>query len=89
MSMVNQQVQRVRLGYFMRLFLILPFLLGVLSPVAANAGNWVYMAKGENEMRRKEVGITKKECFKIKREEQKKARKNKYKLSHNKCFSTK
>ena len=67
--------------------LILPFLLGVLSPVAANAGDWVYMARGENEMLRKEVGITKKECFKLKREEQNKAKKSKYKLSYNKCFS--
>ena len=85
----NQQVLRLRQTYLMRRLLILPLLLGVLSPVTANAGDWVYMARGENEMRRKEVGITKKECFKIKREEQKKARKNKYKLSYNKCFSTK
>ena len=73
----------------MKRFLLLTLTAGFLSPIAANAGDWVYMAKGENEMRRKEVGITKKECFKIKREEQKKARKNKYKLSYNKCFSTK
>ena len=73
----------------MKRFLLLALTAGFLSPTAANAGDWVYMAKGENEMRRKEVGITKKECFKIKREEQKKARKNKYKLSYNKCFSTK
>ncbi len=69
--------------------LILPFLFGVLSPVAANAGDWVYLARSESDiMQRKEVGITKKECFKIKREEQKKAKKINYKLSHNKCFST-
>ena len=73
----------------MNRFLLLALTAGLLSPIAANAGDWVYMARGENEMRRKEVGITKKECFKIKREEQKKARKNKYKLSYNKCFSTK
>ena len=89
MSSVNKQVLCFRLAYLMRNLLILPFLLGVLSPVATNAGDWVYMVRGENEMRRKEVGITKKECFKIKREEQKQARKNKYKLSYNKCFSTK
>ena len=85
----SEKVLRLRLTYLMCRLLILPFLLGVLSPVAANAGDWVYMARGENEMRRKEVGITKKECFKIKREEQKKARKNKYKLFYNKCLSTK
>ena len=73
----------------MNRFLLLALTAGLLSPIAAKAGDWVYMARGENEMRRKEVGITKKECFKIKREEQKKARKNKYKLSYNKCFSTK
>ena len=73
----------------MNRFLLIALTAGILSQIAANAGDWVYMAKGENEMRRKEVGITKKECFKIKREEQKKARKNKYKLSYNKCFSTK
>ena len=73
----------------MNRFLLLALTAGLLFPIASNAGDWVYMARGENEMRRKEVGITKKECFKIKREEQKKARKNKYKLSYNKCFSTK
>jgi len=57
--------------------LIIPFLFGVLSPVAANAGDWVYLARSESEnMQRKEVGITKKECFKIKREEQKKQKKS-------------
>ena len=64
-------------------------MLGVLSPVAANSGDWAYLARSENKMQRREVGITKKECFKIKREEQKKAKKNKYKLSYNKCFSIK
>ena len=73
----------------MRRILIFLFILGVLSPVAANSGYWVYMASGDNGMRRREVGITKKECFKLKREAQKKAKKNKYKLSYNKCFSTK
>ena len=89
MSSENQQVLRLRLAYFMRRILIFSFIISVLSPVAANSGNWVYMARGDNGMRRREVGITKKECFKLKREEQKKAKKNKYKLSYNKCFSTK
>ena len=73
----------------MRRLLIFLFLFGVFYPVAANSGDWVYMVSGDNGMRRREVGITKKECFKLKREEQKKAKKNKYKLSYNKCFSTK
>ena len=58
-----QQVLRFRLAYLMCRLIILPFLFLVFSTVAANSGNWVYQARGENEIRRKEVGITKKRMF--------------------------
>ena len=38
MPMVNQQVQPVRLGYFMRRLLILPLLLGLSSPAYSERG---------------------------------------------------
>ena len=68
---------------------ILPFLVALVVPTAANAGDWVHMARSDNGYKSKKIGISKKECYTIKKIEKLKAKKEKYKLAYNHCNRTK
>ena len=70
-------------------YFILAFLAALVAPTNVNAGDWVHMARSENGYKSKEVGISKKECYTIKKLENLKAERDKYKLAYNHCFGAK
>ena len=72
----------------MRYFSLL-FLAALVAPTTVNAGDWVHMARSDNGYNSKAVGISKKECYAIKKIEKLKAKKDKYKLAYNHCSRTK